>query len=331
MFQTLIVQPIFNLLVLIYALLPGHNFGLALIIFTIVVRLLMWPLIKKQLHHAKAMRKLQPELRRIKKEAKGDKQKESQMVMELYKEREVSPFGSLGVLAIQLVILLGLYSGLQRVVKDPRAVIEHSYPFLQDFSWLKHLAENIGQFDATLLGFVDLTKAAIPSGGGIYWPAMILVLGSAVTQYFQSAQLMPSDKDGRSLRQILKDAGSGKQSDQSEVNAAVGRSTRYFIPLMIFVFTINLPSALGLYWFVGGLVAYLQQARILRQDEEELEDIADKPVKVTAKKMAGHQPSKISIEGEVISTKPKTRPATPTSAGRAKKAKPSRPGKRRRR
>jgi len=49
MFDLLIVQPIFNLLVLIYAMLPGHNFGLSIIIFTIIVRLLMWPLIKKQL------------------------------------------------------------------------------------------------------------------------------------------------------------------------------------------------------------------------------------------------------------------------------------------
>ncbi|MDB5186360.1 MAG: putative 60 kDa inner rane insertion protein, partial [Candidatus Saccharibacteria bacterium] len=60
MFDTLIVEPLFNLLVIIYALIPGHNFGLAIIIFTILVRLLMWPLVKKQLHHAKEMRKLQP-------------------------------------------------------------------------------------------------------------------------------------------------------------------------------------------------------------------------------------------------------------------------------
>jgi membrane protein insertase Oxa1/YidC/SpoIIIJ len=52
MFTTLIVQPIFNLLVLVYALLPGHNFGLALIIFTVIIRILLWPVLKKQLHDA---------------------------------------------------------------------------------------------------------------------------------------------------------------------------------------------------------------------------------------------------------------------------------------
>jgi YidC/Oxa1 family membrane protein insertase len=58
MFETLIVQPIFNLLVLIYALIPGHNFGLAIILFTILVRLLMWPLVKKLRPPARATAKM---------------------------------------------------------------------------------------------------------------------------------------------------------------------------------------------------------------------------------------------------------------------------------
>src|SRR5579864_7428139 len=115
-FTTFIEQPIFNLLVLIYAIIPGHNFGLAIIIFTIIIRLLMWPLVKKQLHQAKAMRELQPEIKKIKQATKGNKQKESMMMMELYRERGVSPFGSIGTLIIQFVILIGLYSGLRRVV-----------------------------------------------------------------------------------------------------------------------------------------------------------------------------------------------------------------------
>ena len=90
MFTTLIVKPIFNLLVLVYAILPGHNFGLALIIFTIIVRLLLWPLVKRQLHQAKLMRKIQPELKRVARETKGDRQKQAQMQMELYWARRYS-------------------------------------------------------------------------------------------------------------------------------------------------------------------------------------------------------------------------------------------------
>lgn len=289
MFTTIIVQPIFNLLVLIYALLPGHNFGLSIIIFTILIRLLMWPLIKKQLHQAKAMRKLQPELKRIKAATKGDKQKESAMLMELYKERGVNPFSSLGVVLLQLPILIGLYSGLRRIITNPEAIINFSYPALHNLSWMKQLKGNIHLFDHTLFGAVDLTRTALNKTGGIYWGAMLLVLGSALAQYYQSKQLLPTDKDSRGLRQLLKDAGSGKQADQSEVNAAVGRSSRYFIPVMIFFIALGIASALSLYWFVGGVVAYLQQAYILKKDEEELEVLADKPA------------AKQVIEGEVVS------------------------------
>ena len=294
MFETIIVKPLFNLLVLIYSLLPGHNFGLALIVFTIVIRFLMWPIVRKQLHQTKAMRELQPELKKIKQAAKGDRQKESAMMMELYKERKVNPFGSIGTLVVQLIIVIGLYSGLRRVVDDPQAIVDYSYGWVQNLSWLKELSTDIGKFDDTLLGVVDLSRAALDQGG-VYWPAMLLVVGSAATQFYQSKQLMPTDKDSRGLRQILREAANGKPADSSETNAAVGRSMRYFIPAMIFLFTVGLASALSLYWFVGGLVAYLQQARVLRQDVTEMETIADKPSK------------KDVIEGEVINKKQKTK------------------------
>lgn len=276
MFTTFIVKPIFNLLVAIYAILPGHNFGLALIIFTIIIRLLLWPLLKKQLHQAKAMKKLQPEIKKIKAQTKGNRTKESQMLMELYKERGINPFATFPTLIVQLIVLIGLYSGLRKVISDPHAIVTFAYPTLQHLSWMKQLSHNIHLFDESLFGFVDLTKAALTKSG-IYYPAMIIVLGSAIAQYFQSKQLLPQDKDQRGLREILKSAGSGKQADQGEINAAVGRSTRYFLPVMIFFFTVNIASALSLYWLVGGVVAFIQQSIVLREDEAEMEEIADKP------------------------------------------------------
>lgn len=278
MFTSFIVQPIFNLLVLVYALLPGHNFGLALIIFTIIIRLLLWPLVRKQLHHARIMREMQPEIKRIKKATKGDRQKESQMLMELYKEQGINPIGTFPILIIQFIILIGLYSGLTKVIHNPEAIVTFAYPALQHLGWMQQLGHNIHQFDETLFGVVNLSRAAL-SKGGIYWPAMLIVTGSAVAQYFQAKQLMPASKDQRGLRDILKSAGKGQQADQAEVNAAVGQSTRFLLPGMIFLFTVNLPSALSLYWLTGGIVAYIQQAYILRQDEEEMEEIADKPSK----------------------------------------------------
>jgi len=270
MFTTLIVKPIFNLLVLIYGLLPGHNFGLSIILFTVLVRLLMWPLVKKQLHQAKAMRELQPELKKIKKAAAGDKTKESAMMMELYKEKEINPFASIGMLIIQIPIFIGLYSGLSRIVNNPQAIIDFSYGWVHDLPWIKVLASDISRFDFSLFGVIDLTRAAINKGGGIYWPAMIIVIASAVIQYKQAVQLMPQSDDKRRLRDILKEANKGKQADSSEVNAAVARSTKFMLPAFIFLVTVNIASALSLYWLTSGLVAFIQQSRVLNQDKNEL-------------------------------------------------------------
>ena len=305
MFNTLIVQPIFNILVTIYALLPGHNFGIAIILFTILVRLLMWPLVKKQLYNAKAMRALQPELKRVKKAAAGDKQKESAMVMELYKERGVNPFSSIGLLVIQLPVIIALYSCLRKIVDDPTIITTFSYPFVQHLPGVKELAANIGSFDNTLGGIIDLSRPAIKNGVW-YFPALVIVAASAIAQYFQGKQLMPSSGDGKKLRDILKEAGSGKQADQSEMAAATSRFTMFMIPAFVFIFTISLPAALPLYWLTTSLVALIQQSRVLGKDEEKLEAIADAP-----------DPDKV-IEGEVI---PPKKPKNKKSANSSKKTK----------
>jgi YidC/Oxa1 family membrane protein insertase len=309
MFTTLIVQPIFNLLVLIYALLPGHNFGVAIIVFTIVIRLLMWPLVKKQLHHTKAMRALQPEIKRIKKDAKGDRQKESAMTMELYKERGINPFATLGLTLVQFPILIGLYVGLNKVIHHPEQIVDFAYPFLRNLGWLKHVTTDISQFHISFFG-INLTRAALGPGGVWYIPGLILVAGSAITQYLQSKQLLPTSKDSKSLRQILKDASSGSKADSSEMQAATGRFTSLMIPFLIFFVTLRIASALSLYWFTSGLVAYLQQARVLNQDEEEMEEIADKG-------------DKAILEGEIIEKK------SPKKT-KAKKARTSAKSKKRR-
>jgi len=276
MFQQFVVQPIFNLLVFIYSIIPGHNFGIALIVFTVVVRLCMWPLVKKQLHQTKITRALQPELKRIKKEAAGDRQKESVKMMELYKEKGVNPFGTIPILIVQMIVLIGLYTGLNKVIRDPHQIYNFAYGFMQNTAWLQHLATDIKAFDNTLFGLVDLARPAI-GAKGFYLPAFLLVVASAGMQLITSKQIMPTGKDAPKFRDILRGASDGKQADAADVNAAVGRFTVYMIPAMVFFFTINLAAALSLYWLVGSIVAFFQQRAVLGQDETEMEALADAP------------------------------------------------------
>ena len=112
----IIVRPIVNILFVIFNLV--HDFGLAIIIFTILVKLCMWPLTKRQLNQTKLMRKLQPELTQIKKNCNGNKQLESLQTMDLYKRYNVKPFASILTLFIQLPIFIAIFSAI-RVIATP--------------------------------------------------------------------------------------------------------------------------------------------------------------------------------------------------------------------
>lgn len=276
MFDTLIVQPVFNLLEFIYAVIPGHDLGVAIILFTILIRMALWPLVRRQLHHAKAMRKLQPELKKIKKAAKGDRQKEARLQMELYKERGIKPLASIGTLVIQIPVFIALYQAVLKITNDPSKLIDFSYEGVRNLPWIQTLATDISKFDETFLGIVDLTRKGLDTGGaGIYVPAICLAIISTIIQYYQTKMMMMNNQDARKLSVILKEAAAGKEADQSEVTAAVSRLMLYFLPVATFGFALIVPSALSLYLLTSGAVGYLQQRRVLSQDAEEMHEIAD--------------------------------------------------------
>lgn len=278
LFDTVVVQPIFNLLVLIYSIVPFADFGIALIIVTIIIRFLMWPLVKRQLHQVKVMRKIQPELARIKKKAKGNKQLEGMQMLELYKKHGVNPFRSIGILLIQLPIFIALYRVIQIFTLHRDEIAKWTYDVIEGIPQIKLIIEHPDQFNEKLLGFIDLTQHAI-SAEGVSAVLIILALVASFTQYTVSKQTMPHTGSNKRFRDILAEAGEGKQPDQAEMNAAMMRKMVKFMPIMMFFIMINLPGALALYFTISNIVAAVQQHYILKKDEQELEEIASEPVK----------------------------------------------------
>ncbi|HJP81583.1 MAG TPA: YidC/Oxa1 family membrane protein insertase [Candidatus Saccharimonadales bacterium] len=277
-FEIIIVQPIFNLLIGLYSIIPGGDFGVSLILFTILVRFAMYPLVKKQLHQTKMMRKLQPELVRIKKKAKGNKQLESMQMLELYKKHGVSPFRSIGILLLQLPIFIGLYSVIQIFTLHRDQVAKFTYDFMENIGPIKHLIEHPDQFNEKLFGLVDLTKSAFGHGSVDIFLILLAVV-AAGTQYIMSKQTMPQTGEKKRLRDIMSEAAQGKEADQSEMNAAVMGKMILVLPFFMFFVMVTVPGALALYYAVSNLVAVAQQAYLLRKDEEEMEEIADEAPK----------------------------------------------------
>lgn len=298
-FDVLIVQPIFNLLVLLYSLIPGGDFGIALILFTIMIRFALWPLVKKQLHQVSAMRKLQPQLTAIKKKAKGNKQLESMQMMELYKKNGVNPFRSIGILLIQLPIFIALYQVIQIFTLHRDQIAKYTYDFLENIGPIKQLIEQPEKFNESLLGIVNLTEHAIGGPNGVNFFLILLAIIAAFTQYIMSKQTMPQQESKKRLRDIMTEAAEGKQADQSEMNAIVMRKMMKVLPFFMLFIMVSLPGALALYYAVSNIVAVIQQHRILKQDEQELETIADGPAASTGKKATAKARAKIATEGRV--------------------------------
>ncbi|MES2876039.1 MAG: YidC/Oxa1 family membrane protein insertase [Patescibacteria group bacterium] len=292
-FELVVVQPIFNLLMGLYAVVPGSDFGVAIIIFTVIVRFALYPLTRSMLHQTKAMRKLQPELAKIKKQSKGNKQAETMAMMELYKKHGVSPFRSIGILLIQLPIFIALFQVIQIFTSQRDQIGKFTYDFLEGITPIRNLIANPDAFNETLLNIVDLTKTAFTNDGVDVFLIFLAVV-AGVTQYIMSKQTMPNTENKRRIRDIMAEAAEGKQADQSEMNTIVMQRMTKVLPFFMFFIMISVPGALALYYAVSNIVAVGQQAYLLRQDEEELEEEADKGIKKQEKQAKAEQSGKLA-------------------------------------
>jgi YidC/Oxa1 family membrane protein insertase len=245
LFTTLLVQPIFNLLALIYSVV--HDFGLAIIILTILVRLLVWPLVTRQLHSQRALQELQPELKRIKEQAKGDRALEGKLTMELYKEREISPFASFLPLLIQLPVLFAMFVVLKDIT-HAAAIAKLAYEPIKHLPAIADIISGKTPFHPTFLGVINLTK-----------PSPLIAAVAAVAQFIQTKQITPKVQAGDSQAQMM-------------------TGMTYVFPGLTFVIGLSLPAALSLYWATASAMAILQQYLVLKRDVRELEEGTPAPV-----------------------------------------------------
>ena len=300
----IIVRPIVNILFVMFTLV--HDFGLAIIILTVIVKLLMWPVMKRQLNQSKLIRKLQPELTQIKKNCKGNKQLESLQTMDLYKRYNVKPFASILTLLIQLPIFIAIFSAI-RVVATPlptdnlmnRAydivayegseIRELEYKqevYLADLTNAEIAAEDKTAYDfhPQLFGVIDLdVKASDVLMGNFSWSALFILVctvAASVIQYWATKQQMPSGKSEKKkkFRDLIKEAKQGKEIDESEISTMATGSMAWMMPFMMFIIMFNLNGALAFYYFLSNIITVTQQRIVLRKVDDDIDATTDKAV-----------------------------------------------------
>jgi len=256
MWDTLFITPSINILLFIYNLI-GRNFGLAIILFTILIKLVTHPLTAKQIKSSKALTDLQndKEWLEIQKKYKNDKNKLAEEQMRLYKQRGVSPFASCLPTLIQLPIIIGLYQSIiQTMGNAPLQLINlvsRISPWLVNtFSFIPWLKDPISliPLNSHFL-WMDLGKPErlyIPGleFSGAQFGIPVLAILVVVTSYFQSKLMSPPSADPQSKQM------SGMMN--------------IYMPLLMGWFAFSFASGLALYFFVSNIIGVIQYALLGR-------------------------------------------------------------------
>ena len=225
MFHTLFYEPIYNLLVVVLTYTPLHDIGAAIVIVTLIVKFVLLPLNLSALRSQYLMKRLEPQMKKIKELQKTNPQEASKKMIELYKMEKINPLSSLFAIIIQIPIFFALYfvfsNGLQMDINS-------IYSFI---SFPETLHTNaFGLFDVTEKNII----VAIFAGLSSYALAR------------RQTESMVSNKEAK------------EESFQDHFMKSMKIQMLYVLPIIITLSASILPSALALYWFVSNVVGYIQ-------------------------------------------------------------------------
>ncbi|MEK7452558.1 MAG: YidC/Oxa1 family membrane protein insertase [Patescibacteria group bacterium] len=237
LYHTYLFQPIFNLLIFLYNVIPGADVGFSIIALTIIIKFALWPLMSSSLKSQKAMQQLQPKLDALKAEHGTNKEALSKAMMALYQNEKVNPLASCLPIIVQLPVLIALYQVLLHGFDG--SLLDQLYPFVH----------NPGHINNMFLGLIDLSK-----NNGV-----LAVLAGAF-QFVQTRMLMH--------RQPPKQVASSKGAEDESMLASMNKSMMYMMPLMTVVIGFNLPGGLTLYWVTVTLFSIAQQWWVFKQQDK---------------------------------------------------------------
>lgn len=241
MFQTVFYQPIFNLLVFLYNIIPGHDLGISIIALTIIIKLILLPLSKQAIKSQKSLQDLQPKVDEIKKKYANNKEELGRAMMELYKNNKVNPFSSCLPLLIQLPFLFAVFQVFRDGISDK--ALELVYSFIQRPETISHIA----------FGFIDLEK-----------PNIYFAVAAGLAQYWQAKMMMTK-----------KPPVSGSGAQDENMMAMMNKQMLYFMPALTVFIGLSLPGGLSLYWLTTTLLTVLQQEYVFKHKDIDVSKVIE--------------------------------------------------------
>lgn len=234
---TFLYQPIYNALIYIVSNVPGYNLGIAIILLTILLRLILFIPSQRGLESQRKLQDLQPRIKKLQEKHKNDQQKIASETFALYKKYKVNPFGSCLPLVIQLPILIGLFYVIQTGLNPDN--VHLLYAPLQNF--------DLSLIDSNFFGLLNLQMREI----------FVLPLIVAALQFLQmKLALAKNKKPEQEKSKKLEKKGALKPGAEMQ---KASEMMVYILPAMIALFTASVPSGVGLYWGTSTTFGILQQ------------------------------------------------------------------------
>ena len=280
LWNSLFYHPIVNLILVIYKL-TGHNLGIAIIVLTILIRLVLWPFMKSQVDSVKRIQNLKPKLDALKEKHKNDKKAFQEAQLKLYKENGVNPAGSCLPLLIQLPFIYAVYNVIRAAATSSNAAIFNNIVYSPALKLspttsfnTNFLGINLAK-DAASIGFHDLR---------IVLPYILIAVLVGATQYFASKVSLPANVEESTevIEALESENKNSKGKKQKNTKAIVenktNASTNSFDPeafsknlstQMLFIFPLlltwislgfsgSIPAGLSIYWIIQSLMLVIQ-------------------------------------------------------------------------
>lgn len=244
LFKTIFYQPVLNLLVFLYNVVPGHDLGVAIILLTVVIKLILLPLSKKSIQSQKALQDLQPKIEEVKKKYANKKEEMGRAMMSLYKENKVNPFSSCLPLLIQLPFLWAVFRVFRDGFDDGNLDLVYSFVARPEV------------IDSVSLGFINLSEKNI---------AIAVLAGLA--QFWQAKMMMTKKPQ-------IKSPG----AKDEDMMAVMNKQMVYFMPLLTVFIGASFPGGLALYWLTTTVLTALQQMYIFKKNDKDKDSSKDNKV-----------------------------------------------------
>jgi len=230
LFTIIFYQPLLNLLIFLYDVIPGKDIGIAIILVTVIIRMILYPFSAKAIKSQKLLQEMQPKIDEMKKLYKDQKEKQAQEMMKIYKEHKINPFSSCLPLLIQFPFLIAVYQVFRTGLKNG------------NLDLLYHFVANPGHINTVAFGFFDLNK-----------PQIILAIIAGAAQFWQAKMMLAK-------RPVIKN----KDSKDEDMAAIMSKQMVFMMPIMTIIIGAGLPSGLVLYWLVITVITALQQLLVLK-------------------------------------------------------------------